>query len=349
MRKLLAAALLLVATAALAADAPKPVAIAVEPLGDSDQGVVVRVAFRFANPREITAAGLFLEGSFAENGQLPRNFRFAVPRKDDKWVWSNTVAHNDEIIRETRWTLLPDQRNEMATIQTLEEGKTVIEVRLVLERDRGAGPLVVAEGTETIAVGKTNRPFVAESTKRKPAAPQEVLPEDAGSVALRTPRRNLASGLYQVTADVQPPVKRVEFWVENKKILARHAPPYTTELDLGATPESVAVRAIGYDASGRYVDADAMAVADITALWVKLTRVATPDGVCHFKLSVRNPQAVGLKSIALYAGDRKLHQWDQPPFAASLPCATLAEVDSVRASVIDESGHEVSDVAVLRR
>ena len=47
MRKSLLA-LILVATSAFAADEPQKLTIAVEPLGDSDAGVVTRVIFRFA-------------------------------------------------------------------------------------------------------------------------------------------------------------------------------------------------------------------------------------------------------------------------------------------------------------
>src|SRR5688500_17453970 len=103
MRTLLAAALLLVSTVAAAQDVPKPLSIALEPLGDRDLGVVARVFFRFANPRAVTEAGLFLEGSFTQDGHVPRNFRFAVPRKNDKGVWNNTVQRNSKIVRQSRW------------------------------------------------------------------------------------------------------------------------------------------------------------------------------------------------------------------------------------------------------
>jgi|GEM_PF-3806424 len=65
------AALLLAPVIAAAQDLPKPLSIAIEPLGDRDQQVVARVFFRFANPRAITEAGLFLEGSFTQDGQVP--------------------------------------------------------------------------------------------------------------------------------------------------------------------------------------------------------------------------------------------------------------------------------------
>jgi len=348
MRTLLAAALLLVSTVAAAQDVPKPLSIALEPLGDRDRGVVARVFFRFANPRAITEAGLFLEGSFTQDGHVPRNFRFAVPRKDDKGIWNNTIQHNRKIVRQSRWALLPDQRNEMSAVHTFDEGAVEIDVRLVLEADYGGQPRLIAKATETFTLAKTNRPYVVDASDSDEAnVTDDVAPDAAGAVTIRVPHRDVAS-LFLVSVDVLPPVKRVEFWVEDKKVLARNAPPYTAELDLGDPPKQVALRAIGYDAAGRYVDSDAFIVNESeTILAVKITRIATPDGFTHFKLSVRNPKGTRLESVVLYAGDTKLHQWDGPPYALSVSTASLAGVDFVRAAVIDETGSEASDRLIL--
>ena len=349
MRTLLAAALLLVSTVAVAQDVPKPLSIAIEPLGDLDRGVVARVFFRFANPRAITEAGLFLEGSFTQDGHVPRNFRFAVPRKNDKGIWNNTIQHNSKIVRQSRWALLPDKRNEMSAVHTFAEGAVEIDVRLVLEADYGGQPRLIAKAMETFTLAKTNQPYVVEASVGDEAeVADEVAPEDEGAVTIRASRRDITS-FFQVSVDVLPPVKRVEFWVEDKKVLARNAPPYTTELDLGDPSKQVALHAIGYDAAGRYVDADAFIVNEGEALLaVKITRIATPDGFTHFKLSVRSPNGTRLKSVVLYAGDKKLYEWDRPPYAFSVSTASLAAVDFVRASVIDENGTEASDRQPLR-
>jgi Ca-activated chloride channel homolog len=348
MRTLLAA-LLLASTVAAAQDAPKPLSIAIEPLGDTDHGVAARVFFRFANPHAVTDAGLFLQGSFIQDGKVTRNFRFAVPREDDKAIWHNTVQRNGKTVRHSRWAVLPDQRNEMTAIHTFAEGAAEIEVRLILESDDGGVPLLVAKATETFTLAKTNHPYVADADEGAEAIIAEgVVPEAVGAVTIRNPRRDVAPNLFIVNVDVLPPVKRVEFWVEGKKILARNAPPYTAELDLGSLPKRVEVRAIGYDAAGRYVDADAFIVNEReTPMEVKITRTATPDGLSHFKLSVQNPKGTSLKSVTLFAGDKVLHEWDRPPFALSIPTTSLGGVDFVRASVVDETGYEASDLLFL--
>jgi len=337
MRSVIVAAALLLIPAMAAAQETPTVAIAVEPIGANEDGVVARVFFRFANPRAITEAGLFLQGSFIQAGQVPRHFNFTVLRDHDQLIWDNVVRRNGKVVRRESWALLPDRRNELATIHTFAEGTVEIDVGLVLAGYRGGAPTTVAEGRATFTLSKANVPVLADEDG---AVVEEEPPRRAGAVTLGAPRRDEASGLYLVSADVHPPVERVEFWIENKKVLARNAPPYVAELDLAPSAQRT-VRAVGYDAAGCYVDADAVTASD--ALAVMLTRVATDEGVCHFKLSVQNPAGTPLKSAALYAGDRKLHQWDRPPFAVSVPCATLDGAGFVRASVVDNAGNEASD------
>ncbi len=364
MRTLFAAAILAAASFAAGQEALKPVSIAIEPLGDGDRGIVTRVFFRFANPREVTDAGLFLEGSFHEAGHVPRNFRVAVPRKHDRFIWNKTTIRNGKIVHHSSWSVLPDKRNEMSVVHTFAEGETEISAWLVLEKDYDGGPVIVAKATQTFTVTKTNRPYITqeeeeeepqeaaaaiedapESMERVAVAPPEAPP---GAVAIHASRRDAASGMYVVRVDAEPVVKRVEFRVEDKKVLARNAPPYVAELDLGASPEDVTLRAIGFDAAGRYVDADACAVHEIDRpLLVTITYTATPDGFSHFKLTVRNRTGKNLKNVVLYAGDQQLQAWDRPPYALSVPTASLAGVDAVRAAVIDESGYEARDVQAL--
>ena len=346
MRPLIAVLILSVfACAAIAQDdPPKPVAITLEPLGDTDHGVAARVFFQFANPHEVTEAGLFIQGSFIQDGQVTKNFRFAVPREEDRLIGNTNIFG-----RRQRWSLLPDKRNQMTAIHTFSVGEAEIEARLLLETDDGRGPLLIAKTSETFTIAKTNQPYVANVDDGAEAIVAEgVVPENVGAVRIRPPQRDVAPNLFVVDVETAPSVTRVEFWVEGKKILARNKPPFSAELDLGKLPKRVEVRAVGYDAQGRYVDADAFIVNEReTPLEAKITRVQTPDGVSHFKISVQNFKGTNLKSIVLYAGDRKLQEWTRPPYAISIPTASLAGVEFVRASVIDATGYEASDLMFL--
>ena len=320
MRKLL----LILAFASLAfAEDPKPISITVEPLGDSDQGVVARVAFRFAAPPEVAPeTPMFLQGSFMQNGQVIRNFRIAVPEGQNA--------------------------TPISSIQTFAPGPAEIEVRLIMPVEEGA-PVIIHKVAETFTLAKTNKPYIAEANDGAEGILAEgIVPETVGAVRIVPPRRDVAPNLFIVNVEVQPPVKRVEFFVEGKKVMARNAPPYSAELDLGKLPKRVEVRAVGYDERGRYIDADAFIVNEReTPLEVKITRVVSPDGVAHFKLSIQNPKGTNFREVSLYAGDKKLHEWTHPPYAIDIPTARLKDVEFVRASVIDTTGYEAADLLFL--
>jgi Ca-activated chloride channel family protein len=315
------ALLLLLAAPLLAADQAK-LTIALEPLGDSAQGVVTRATYRFAVGADVpNGVPLVIVGSISQDGAVVKRFRYPVDLA---------------------------QRDSITAIQTLQPGPAEIEARLMVPLEEQS-PVIVAKTTQTFTVAKTNKTYIAgEGEGAEAVVAEGMVPETSGAVRIVAPRRDVAPNLFIVDVDVKPPVKRVEFWVEGKKIFTRNAPPYRAELDLGALPKRIEVRAIGYDDHGRYVDADAFVVNEReTPLEVKITRTVTADAVEHYKLSVQNPKVTTIKTVALFAGDRKLHEWQRPPYAVDIPAAQLKGVEFVRASVIDDTGYEASDLIFL--
>ena len=317
----LLAVLFLVAAPLFAAE-PGKLTIEVEPLGDSADGVVVRTTFRFGIGADVPqGVPLVIQGAITQSGVVVKRFRFP---------------------------LLESQRESLVSIQTLQAGEAEIDARLMVPLEESA-PVIVAKTTQKFTVAKTNKSYVAgEGAGAEAIVAEGVVPETAGAVKIAAPRRDVAVNLFIVDVDVQPPVKRVEFWVEGKKILAKNAPPYRAELDLGKLPKRVEVRAVGYDDHGRYVDADAFVVNEReTPLEVKITRTVTPDAVSHIKLSIQNPRGNEIKSVVLYAGQKKIFEWSRPPYAIEIPSARLKGVDFVRASVVDSTNYEASDLLFL--
>jgi Ca-activated chloride channel homolog len=297
--------------------------ISIEPLGDSAEGGVVnRISYRFVIPTDApSGVPIVLTGSISQSGEVVKRFRYPIE---------------------------PNTTNPVTSLQPLQPGEVQIEARLMVPLEEQT-PVILAKAAQTFTVAKTNKAYVAkEGDDIDSILAEGIVPESSGTVKIIPPRRDVAPNLFIVEVEVQPPVKRVEFWVEGKRILARNAPPYRAELDLGALPKRVEVRAVGYDAQGRYVDADAFVVNEHeTPLEVKITRTITPDGVSHFKLSVQNPKATVIKSAVFFAGQKKLYEWTAPPYALDIPNAQLKGVDFVRASVLDETNYEASDLLFL--
>jgi Ca-activated chloride channel family protein len=297
--------------------------IAIEPLGDSAEGgVVTRLSYRFTIPTDApSGVPLVLTGSISQNGEVVKRFRYPIE---------------------------PGTPNPVTSVQTLQPGNADVDAKLMVPLEEQT-PAILAKATQTFAIAKTNKPFVAkEGDDAEAILAEGIVPETSGAVKIVAPRRDVAPNLFIVDVEVLPPVKRVEFWVGGKRILARNAPPYRAELDLGALPKRVEVRAVGYDREGRYVDADAFVVNEHeTPLEVKITRTVTDDGVSHFKLSVQNPKANTIKSAVFYVGQKKLYEWSAPPYAINVAASQLKGVDFVRASVTDETNYEASDLLFL--
>lgn len=292
------------------------------PLGDSQGGVVTRITFLLKVDEALPVeAPLIVQGSILHQGSVVRNFRIS---------------------------LKPSERNAADLIQTLPPGEVEIEARLLVDSSESQ-PMLMAKNSVKITTALTGKEFIAEEGDGAEAIIAEgVIPESTGTIRILPPRRDLAPNLFVVEVEARPPVQRVEFFVEGKKIFTKNAPPYRAELDLGSIPKRVEVRVVGYDKSGRYVDADAWVVNEReTPLEVKITRTETADGVSHFKLSVQNPKGNRLKSVVLFAGDRKVMEWSRPPYAVDIITTQLAGAQFMRASATDETNYEASDLLFL--
>jgi len=296
--------------------------INLEAVGDNAEGVVTRTVFKFNVPSDVPPQiPLVIVGTISQDGKVLKNFRYPMTS---------------------------GARSELTAIQTVPVGNVEIEARLMIPLEEAA-PVILGKLAKTFPVAKTNKPYTANIEEGAESVIAEgVVPEASGTVRILTPRRDVAPNLFIVDVDITPPVKKVEFWVEGKKIMTRNAPPYHAELDLGNLPKRVEVKAVGYDAQGHYIDADAFVVNEReTPLEVKLTRVVTPDNVSHIKLAVHNPKNTTIKSAMLFAGQKKIFEWTGPPYAVNLPASKLAGVDFIRASVTDDTNYEASDLLFL--
>ncbi len=313
--------LLLSASSLKAADADPELQVDLVTLGDAGAGVVVRIDLHYSLPPDVLRAGAFVQGSILSNSTVLRNFRRQIH---------------------------PDEARDLSITETVPPGKIQVETRLLAEQDSGV-PLLISKVIREFRVGPVGTPFTAGDDAGAEEILAEGVPEEsAGAVTIQPPRRDVAPNLFIVDVEVKPPAERLEFWVEGKKIMTRNRPPYRAELDLGNLPRRIEVKVVGYDRSGRYVDADSWIVNEReTPLEIAIARTVTDDGMNHFKLTVQNPKGAKLQSVALFAGDRKLHEWSMPPYALAVPGAQLQGIDFVRATAVGSDGYEASDLVYL--
>src|SRR5262249_10081911 len=80
-----------------------------------------------------------------------------------------------------------------------------------------------AEDAGLGAGGMPNAAAVILESENRPVVPKG----SSNLVKILAPRKEVPIGLLRIECDVTPPVTRVEFWLEDKRILVRNRAPYT--------------------------------------------------------------------------------------------------------------------------
>ena len=181
---------------------------------------------------------------------------------------------------------------------------------------------------------------------------------DAGALAAAAPRvrilppdREAPVGLMRLSATVEPPVKKVEFYLDDKLILARTRPPYTVEIDLGKIPRRQTVRAVGFDSLGNLIDEDAWAInegdAKIAVRILPIPATGASSGVT-VRLAVQSINGGVAKTVDLFVDDKKFHSFAGPPYVAIIPAGLYSKAGYLRATAVTAEGQEANDIRFLR-
>ncbi len=320
-----------------------PLYVTVEYLGMAGVKTVVRVRLRApelsmaAAKRGLKSFSGELQGSFLKDENIVQAFKYPVSGSLDE---------------RTTFTY--------AFLRAIQPGDYVL--RLVLSAPGGKQ---VGEAKTEISVPEVGNPFTADlapgESSTLPAAEAIVLADEAGTEAtpegggsklkILPPARETPIGILRLEADVEPPITKVEFWLEDKLILSRSRPPYTVEIDLGEVPRKQTIRAVGYDGSGKLIDEDAWAINQGSArLAVKILPQPDPaTGKVRIKVVVQSIAGGAAKQVELYLNDKKLKGWvDDGPYEVTIPLNEYSRGEYLRATAIGEDGKEANDLRMLK-
>ena len=221
----------------------------------------------------------------------------------------------------------------------------------------------VGEGAVDLAVPELGTPFRPEMAPAEastlPEAEAIVIADSAGEPAARPenpklkimpPAREAPVGLLRLEAEVEPPIKKVEFYLGERLILTRTRPPFSVEIDLGDVPRRQTLRAVGYDDTGRVIDEDAWAINEGSAR-VAVRVLPQPDpaaGQVRVKVAVQSIGGGLAKKVELYLDAKKVGSWLAPPYEATIPFADYARGSILRATAVTEDGKEANDIRMLK-
>jgi len=319
-----------------------PLYVTVEYLGMAGVKTVLRIRLRApelsmaAAKRGLRTFSGELQGTFTKGEEIAQSFKYPV---------SGDVSERTTF--------------QYAFLRSIEPG--TYRLKLVLAAPGGKQ---VGEASTDVSVPEVGNVFSPDMAPGEastlPAAEAIVIADEADStkgstggskLKIMPPAREAPIGLLRLEADVEPPITKVEFYLEDKLILARSRPPYSVEIDLGEVPRKQTVRAVGYDASGRLVDEDAWAINQGSArLAVKI--LPSPDpatGMVRIKVAVQSISGGVAKQVELYLNDKKLKAWaTSGPYEVTIPMTEYSRGEFLRATAIGEDGKEANDLRFLK-
>jgi VWFA-related protein len=245
-------------------------------------------------------------------------------------------------------------------LRPLSPGTYDIQFRL-----EGAMGVTVGTRAVTITVPEMTSDFRAEDAGTDasglPSAAAVVLesenrqgvPPNAGNlVKILAPQQEVPVGLLRIGCDVKAPVTRVEFWLEDKKILVKNRPPYEVELDLGKVPKKQTLKAMGFDAQGNFLDADAWAINEkdsrLSVRLMELPKQKSAGDMVELKVAVQSMAGGIVKKLELYLDDQKVKEWSAPPYVVMVPVAKIQKATLMRATAFDEEDKEFTDIKLLK-
>ncbi len=318
-----------------------PLYVTAEYLGMAGLKTVMRVRLRApelsmaAGRRGLTSFSGELQGSFLKGSDVVQSFKYPV---------------SGEIGTKTTFTY--------AFLRSIEPGAYTLKLTLLAPGGRQIG-----DASTELSVPEVGAKFTADMAPSEastlPSAEAVVIADEAETSAspaesklkILPPAREAPIGLLRLEADVQPPISKVEFYLEEKLIVSRTRPPYSVEIDLGDVPRRQTVRAVGYDSTGRVIDEDAWSVNQGSArLAVKILPAPNaPGGDVRVKVAVQSIAGGVAKQVELYLGNRKLKTWtDSGPYELTIPFAEYTKADFLRATAIGDDGKEANDIHFLK-
>jgi len=164
------------------------------------------------------------------------------------------------------------------------------------------------------------------------------------------PNREAPVGLLRLEAEVQPPIRKVEFYLDDKLLVARTRPPYSVEIDLGNVPRRQTLRAVGYDEFGKVMDEDAWAVNEGNArVAVRvLPQLQPSEGKVRIKVAVQSISGGVAQKVDLFLDDKKIGTWTAPPYETTIPYTQYTRGNYLRATAVTSDGKEANDIRMLK-
>lgn len=133
-------------------------------------------------------------------------------------------------------------------------------------------------------------------------------------------------------------IDHVEFYVDGEKIMTKHEPPYSLELDLGIVPSTRKLRAVGRNHEGKLVAGDEIVIntgTDPFRVHIAHPRIAPRvEGQTRVEVEVDVPEGKTLDRIDLYLNEDLVGTMYDRPFVQTIWVPSNLDVGYLRAVAV---------------
>jgi VWFA-related protein len=301
-------ALVLAATAVAQDEAPAPIAMLVEtePLGRSMEGTVMGVLIRVA-PEDVKRLGerVRVETSLLEDGRLiDRQQTVVEPQLDGTILLYREIA----------------------------PGTYELRVALANLDDEVTGAWV-----GRVDVPESERPFEAPEGSTPDAVALAVTPPAAGGVHFLPPPDLGGIGAALLEVEVPDGTRSVEFSLNGEVLMRKNRAPWTVSVPLGDIIRRTQIRAVAYDARGRYLGEDAIVLNNPTGR-VGVEILIGPDSAIQDgrrPITVSVTSAEDVREVSLFVDDERVARWTRCPCVAQVSVDRLARAVILSAEAVD--------------
>ncbi len=168
------------------------------------------------------------------------------------------------------------------------------------------------------------------------------------------PREEIVTGIQTVQTLVSgTAIKGVEFWLDDRKVAVRRAPPYSLALDFGIIPRARRIRAVALDVADNPITGDDIVVntgTDPFRVRITSPRIAPRlVGQARIEMDVHVPDGEELAALELFWNERRMATLYDRPFVQTVEIPQTDGVGYLRAvaTLKDDTLPPVEDVVVI--
>ena len=244
----------------------------------------------------------------------------------------------------------PDTAGETLPVvidRMLREGPYVARIKVV--DPKSGGEAIVEQALDVPGPGKVSHPDNALLDTLK----QNLVDDRATVRIVPLPDDDVVSGVQRIETILTGKLATgVEFWLDNRKIAVRHAPPFQLDVDFGNVPQTHKVRVVAVDDHDNPITGDEISVNTGTEPF--RVRIAQPrvapklEGATRVAVDVKTPRGKKVKQVDLFYNDVHVVTMTDPPFVQTVNVASANQIGYIRAmATLNDDAQSTAEDAVI--